>query len=278
MRFFKMHGTGNDFILFDIFRRPELEEKIAEKVVDLCDRHFGIGSDGVLLVCPSERADFRVVMYNPDGTQGQCGNGLRCFAKFVYENGLTDKTRFAVESLGGIVQTELTLDGERVVAVEVDMGPPRLSRAEIPMRGPDTPQVVLEPLRIEGEEFAITCVSMGNPHCVILTDAVDEVDLERWGPALEHHPSFPERTNVEFVQPLSPRELRVRVWERGAGITLACGTGACASAVAAHLAGETEREVTVHLPGGTLGVNWAPSGHVFLKGPAELVFVGEVDI
>lgn len=278
MRFSKMHGLGNDYVVIDCLRQEANlpERRLPQLAREMSDRHFGVGSDGIVLILPSKSAHFRMRIFNSDGSEAEmCGNGVRLFAKYVYERKLTRRTELEIETLAGIIRPRLQIRSGEVLAVKVDMGAPRLDRKEIPMRGKPG-QVINERLRVLGERFEVTCVSMGNPHCVLFVDDVDQFPVERIGPAIENHDSFPRRTNVEFVQVLSPTELRMRVWERGAGETLACGTGASASLVAANLTGRAERKAVVHLRGGDLKVSWAPaSNHVFITGPAEEVFSGE---
>lgn len=357
MRFTKMHGTGNDYIYVDGFQEDLASCDLAALARELSDRHTGIGGDGIICILPSRVADFRMRMFNADGSEGEmCGNGIRCLAKYVVERGMTDKARIRVETLAGIITNEVVLEGDRVTSVRVDMGPPRLAAADIPVRpedlgGPGWPwggfarglgsrpdavpkggrtpldggglapsgnpgaagtgptpgvnpgpnggegpgpephrkpagavlppgfsvpdaAVIQEPLAVGAEAFRVTCVSMGNPHGVIFVDDAGAVDLARLGPQIERHRAFPSRVNVEFVEVRDPATLRMRVWERGSGITRACGTGACASAVAAALTGRAGRKVTVHVDGGPLEIEWADDGHVYLTGPAEEVFTG----
>ena len=277
MKFTKMQGLGNDFVIVDA-RNLTLPTDLADWSKKLCDRHFGIGADGLMLVLPSECADIRMQILNSDGSEAEmCGNGIRCFAKFVYEEGLVKNNPMTVETLAGLMVPEVVLDASgQVVLVTVDMGEPRLTRAEIPMLG-DNGQVIDETLHVVEKPFQITAVSMGNPHCVTFVDDIGQADLEKWGPLLEHSPSFPKKTNVEFVQVLNRQEVIMRVWERGASITMACGTGACATAVACVLNGRTERKITVHLDGGDLKIDWdEASNHIFMTGAAETVFAGEI--
>jgi diaminopimelate epimerase len=219
-------------------------------------------------------------IFNFDGSEAQmCGNGIRCFAKYAYENKLISKNKFAVETLAGIVIPELTILNNKILGVKVNMGTPKLRRREIPMNGEDTPTVVDETLKINSEQiFKITCVSMGNPHCINFVNDVQSIPVDKIGPKIENHPIFPEKTNVEFIQVLNRKEINFRVWERGVGETLACGTGACAALIAAVLNKKTDREVTIHLPGGDLDLRWADDGYVYMTGPAELVFKGEMII
>jgi|YNPNPStandDraft_1061719.scaffolds.fasta_scaffold68243_1 diaminopimelate epimerase len=280
MQFTKMHGIGNDFVVVDAMRGAWPEESLPGLARRICDRHFGIGADGWILVMPSRVADFRMRIFNPDGSEAEmCGNGIRCFAKYVFERNLTPRKEIQVETLAGLMQPKLILHGGKVEKVRVDMGEPRLHRGDIPMRGePTQSPVIREKLRIGGEKYEFTAVSMGNPHCVLFIRNVEQVDVATLGPQIEHHPLFPARTNVEFVQVLNHGELRIRVWERGAGPTIACGTGACAAVVAAVLNGLTQRRVVVHLEGGDLEIEWQGNNHVFMTGPAEEVFVGTLKI
>lgn len=276
MQFTKVHGLGNDFVIVN-----ELEEQIADyktAAIEVCDRHFGIGADGLVVVLPSKIADFRMRIFNSDGSEAEmCGNVTRCFAKYLYEHGLTKKSRIEIETLAGIIVPELQFDAAgKVTSVKVDMGVPRLLRAEIPVAGPEQAQVINEPLQINDETYHITCVSMGNPHCVIFVDDVKAVDLAKIGPKIETHAQFPRKINVEFIQVLNDREMVMRVWERGAGVTLACGTGACAALVAAILNNKTGPKAVIHLDGGDLTVEWKQdTKHIFIEGPAIEVFNGE---
>ena len=277
MRFTKMQGIGNDYIYIDCFK--EKIERPSELSVRLSDRHFGVGSDGIILIGPSEVADCKMDMYNADGSRGKmCGNGIRCVAKYVYERGIAKKPVLTVETLSGIKTLELEVRDGRVLSAEVDMGAPVLSAPLIPVDFPKE-TVVGESAEIGGREYRITCVSMGNPHCVVFVDDPDRIKLEEIGPQFETHPMFPDRVNTEFVQVLKKDELKMRVWERGSGETLACGTGACAAACAAILNKMTERSVKIHLRGGDLAVRWdVGTGEVFMRGPAEFVFDGTVEI
>jgi diaminopimelate epimerase len=246
--------------------------------IKICDRHYGVGADGLVVILPSKVADFRMRIFNSDGSEAEmCGNVTRCFAKYVYEHGLTNKRRIEIETLAGIIVPELQYDAAGAVAsVRVDMGVPRLLRSEIPMTGPEQEQVIGVPLQVDGEVYHITCVSMGNPHCVVFVDDVRTFPIEQIGPKIEHHPQFPRKTNVEFIQVLNDRELIMRVWERGAGVTLACGTGACAALVAAVKNGKTGYQAVIHLDGGDITIEWdEQSGHIFNIGPAVEVFSGE---
>jgi len=282
MRFTKLHGLGNDYVYFDAISQDLTGYDLPKLAQVVSDRHFGVGSDGIILILPSQAADFRMRIFNPDGTEAEmCGNGIRGFAKYVYEHGLTAKTELAVETGAGIVRPRLFVNGEgRVEKVQVDMGPPRLARAEIPMTGQPADQpVVNETLAVGSETLVVTCVSMGNPHCVVFLDPATnpaEFPVSTLGPLIEKHEAFPRRTNVEFAVVEGPQRIRMRVWERGAGETLACGTGACATLVAAALTGQAERKATVRLLGGELDIEWAEDGHVYMTGPAVEVFTGEL--
>lgn len=276
MKFTKMHGIGNDYVYVNCFE--ETVENPSETAVKVSDRHFGIGSDGLILICPSEVADFEMAMYNADGSRGEmCGNGIRCVAKYVYDKGLTDKTSISVETLAGIKYLDLTVEEGKVTLVKVNMGVPKLQADEIPVIA-ESDEVINQPLMAGGREYAVTCVSMGNPHCVtFLEEDVRELDLPLIGPAFENHEKFPKRINTEFVNVIDRKTLRMRVWERGSGETLACGTGACATAVAAILNGLTEEEVTVQLLGGDLNIRWDRDENlVYMTGPATMVFDGEI--
>ncbi len=271
--FTKMHGIGNDYVVLDGFGpRPADPEALARA---LLDRRFGVGGDGLLLVLPSDQADVRMRMFNVDGSEAEmCGNGLRCLVKYAWERGrMTAKAEGTVETKAGILGWRVREADDRVESVTLDMGRPRRERREIPMSGPDG-HVEDEPLEVLDRTFSVTAVSMGNPHAVTFVDDVDAFPLERYGPAVERHASFPRRTNAEFVEVVSPTELRQRTWERGCGETLACGTGACAVVVAAAATGRTKRDVVVHLRGGDLEVRWTKDDHVLLTGPAVEVFEG----
>lgn len=270
LAFTKMHGCGNDFVVLDCMERQPAG--LAEIARSLCHRRFGVGADQLLTIKPSASADFRMEIYNADGGEVEmCGNGIRCFAKYVYEHGLTRKREIVVETLAGLIRPRL--EGEMV---EVDMGRPVLDGRAVPVRADG--RVVNHPLTVDGGEYTVTCVSMGNPHCVLYVDDADALDLPRLGPSFERHAFFPNRVNTEFVQVLGRDEVRVRVWERGAGETWACGTGASAVAVAGVLTGRTDRRVTVHLMGGDLEIRWADDHRVYMTGPAREVFRGSVRV
>lgn len=278
MQFTKMHGIGNDFVVLDCLKAEIPEENLPELARRLCDRRFGIGSDGLILVLPSRVAHLRMRMFNPDGSEAEmCGNGIRCFAKYAYDRKHVTSTQMNVETLAGVKPLKLTVQGGKVTSVTVDMGVPRLQPQEIPVRV-DAENVIGYPLRAAGRKLEFTAVSMGNPHAVIFLDNVSVFPVEKVGPEIEHHKLFPKRTNVQFVQVVNTHEIILRTWERGAGLTLACGTGACAAVVAGALNKLTSREVLVHLPGGNLQIEWLGDGRVLMTGAATEVFVGEIDI
>ena len=276
MKFTKMHGAGNDYVYVNCF--TERVDDPAAVAVTVSNRNFGIGSDGLILIMPSERADVRMRMFNSDGSESEmCGNGIRCVAKYAYDHGIVTKKEITAETGAGILTLQLfTGSAGKVEKVRVNMGAPSLTRGEIPMKGEPGEQVVNQPLNILHTVFSITCVSMGNPHCVIFIDDVASFQVEKYGPLIENHEMFPRRTNVEFVQVISPYEVRQRTWERGAGETLACGTGASAVCVAGVLNGLTERKILNHLSGGDLELEWSEAGPVFMTGPAVEVFSGEI--
>ncbi len=274
MKFTKMHGIGNDYVYVNCFEEtvPNPEE-LARK---MSDRHFGVGSDGLILIKPSERADFEMKMYNADGSEGaMCGNGIRCVAKYVYDYGLTDQTRISIDTQSGIKYLELTVEDGQMKLARVNMGAPELRADKIPILC-DKEQVIHEPIEVDGRTYYMTGVSMGNPHAVVYVEDVEGLEIEKIGPLFEHHPAFPDRINTEFCKVLDPHTVRMRVWERGAGETLACGTGACAVAVASVLGGYTTEEVTVKLLGGDLKIDWDRAENlVYMTGPSEVVFDGE---
>lgn len=272
--FAKYQGTGNDFMMVDgLDGLPELDW--GEFARRWCDRHYGVGADGVILVLRGRTAPFAMRVINADGSEPEmCGNGLRCFVRYLADRGLAPTGPFPVETGAGTLRPEVLAGGQ----VRVDMGHPILARARIPMSGPAAEQVVDEPIAVGTESFLVTAVSMGNPHAVIFVPDVDAVPLAEWGPPLESHPAFPARTNVEFTQVLDRHTARMRVWERGAGPTLACGTGACATLVAGVLTGRLDREATIHLPGGPLAIAWREDGAIVMTGAAEAVFTGELPL
>ena len=276
MKFTKMHGAGNDYVYVDCFK--ETVDNPAETAIKVSNRNFGIGSDGLILIMPTDKADVRMRMFNSDGSESEmCGNGIRCVAKYAYDHGIVTKTEITAETGAGILTLQLFPNAEnKVERVRVNMGPPRLSREEIPMNGTPTPQVVAEELTVLDKTFKITCVSMGNPHCIIYVDDVDNFPVATYGPLIENNQLFPRRTNVEFIQIISRTEVKQRTWERGAGETLACGTGASAVCVAGVLNNLTDRTILNHLAGGDLELEWVENGPVFMTGPATEVFSGEI--
>lgn len=277
MKFTKMQGIGNDYVYVNCFH--ENIENPSEVSRRISDRHFGIGSDGLILIKPSKKADFEMEMYNADGSQGaMCGNGMRCVGKYVYDYGLTDKTRISVDTKSGIKYLGLTIENKKVKLVRVNMGAPVLEAKAIPMIY-EGENVISQPFNVGQDIYEITAVSMGNPHAVVYVENVKNLPLEEIGPKFEKHTAFPESVNTEFVRVIDRKTLEMRVWERGSGETLACGTGACAVAVASVLNGYTEDEVTVRLLGGDLKIFWDRAENlVYMTGPAEIVFEGEIEI
>lgn len=277
MKFTKMHGIGNDYVYVNCFEESVKNPAEVSKFVS--NRHFGIGSDGLILISPSAIADFRMNIYNADGSQAEmCGNGIRCVAKYVYDYGLTDKTEISVETLAGIKYLRLQVENGKVASVEVNMGAPILEPKEIPVAVEESP-VVNVPVEVKGKIYHMTCVSMGNPHAIIFMNNVKDLDIEAIGPYFENHMVFPKRTNTEFVEVLDRNTVNMRVWERGSDETLACGTGACATTVACILNDKTENEVTVHLLGGDLKIRWdREANQVYMTGPATVVFDGEITL
>ena len=277
MKFTKMQGIGNDYVYVNCFEESVKNPAEVSKFVS--DRHFGIGSDGLILISPSAIADFRMNIYNADGSQAEmCGNGIRCVAKYVYDYGLTDKTEISVETLAGIKYLRLQVENGKVASVEVNMGAPILEPKEIPVAVEESP-VVNVPVEVKGKIYHMTCVSMGNPHAIIFMNNVKDLDIAAIGPYFENHTVFPKRTNTEFVEVLDRNTVNMRVWERGSDETLACGTGACATTVACILNDKTENEVTVHLLGGDLKIRWdREANQVYMTGPATVVFDGEITL
>lgn len=278
LSFTKMHGLGNDFIIVDGKQVKELGLDYSTLSIKMCDRNFGIGADGLIIVNPPEvisETDISWRIINSDGSEPQmCGNGIRCFAKYVYERGLVNKKKFTIWTLAGTITPEILDNGE----VKVDMGFPVLEAAKVPVNVGTEHQVVNYPLKVKDRTFNINAVSMGNPHCIIFTDEDTELLAKEYGPYIEKHEIFPEKTNVEFVKVLDSKRIKIDVWERGCGITLACGTGACASTVAGIVNKLIQNKVTAELPGGTLEIEWQQSiegGNIYMSGPAEFVFVGE---
>ena len=278
MKFTKMHGIGNDYIYVNCF-----EEKVdnLEKVsIYVSDRRKGIGSDGLVLIMPSDKADFRMRIFNADGSEAMmCGNATRCIGKYVYDKGLTDKTEITLETNSGIKYLTLFPENGKVEFVEVDMGKAILTPKDIPVNS-DKERFISEPVEVDGKEYKITCVSMGNPHAIVYMDDIKDLELEKIGPSFENHKLFPDRINTEFIEVIDSHTLTMRVWERGSGETFACGTGACASVVASVLNGycNHDEEVTVHLRGGDLKITWNSDGTVIMKGPAALICDGDVDV
>ncbi|MCI9642204.1 MAG: diaminopimelate epimerase [Eubacterium sp.] len=279
MKFTKMHGCGNDYVYVNGFEENIADE--AKAAIIVSDRHFGIGADGLIVIKPSDIADFEMVMYNADGSRGaMCGNGVRCVAKYVYDHKLTDKTSISVASMGSIKYIDVDVENGKVVSAKVDMGSPVLEAKKIPVLS-ENEKAVNEKITVDGKDYLMTCVSMGNPHAVVFTDIpVSEFPLEKIGPKFENNPVFPDRVNTEFVNITDRKNLNMRVWERGSGETLACGTGTCATVVAAILNGYADNDVTVHLIGGDLKISWSgnEADSVFMTGPAETVFSGEIDL
>ncbi|OLA71761.1 MAG: diaminopimelate epimerase [Ruminococcus sp. 37_24] len=278
MKFTKMHGIGNDYIYVNCF-----EEKVdnPEKVsIYVSDRRKGIGSDGLVMIMPSDKADFRMRIFNADGSEAMmCGNATRCIGKYVYDKGLTDKTEITLETNSGIKYLTLFPENGKVEFVEVDMGKAILTPKDIPVNS-DKERFISEPVEVDGKEYKITCVSMGNPHAIVYMDDIKDLDLEKIGPSFENHKLFPDRINTEFIEVIDSHTLNMRVWERGSGETFACGTGACASVVASVLNGycNHDEEVTVHLRGGDLKITWNSDGTVIMKGPAALICDGDIDV
>jgi diaminopimelate epimerase len=273
MRFTKMHGAGNDYVYVNCFDEP-IPADIPALARAVSDRHKGIGGDGLILICPSERGDARMRMFNADGSESEmCGNGIRCVAKYVYDHGIARKDSLKIETGRGVLSLDLEVKQGLVDRVRVNMGQPILKSAEIPTLLAGDPPLNAK-LDVAGKTFDVTCVSMGNPHCVTFVDSLDDPLVLGIGPQIERHPMFPKRVNAEFVLRVSPTEVVIRVWERGSGETQACGTGACAVAVAGALTGRTERKIVGHLPGGDLELEWTESGDVLMTGPAVEVFSG----
>lgn len=280
MKFTKMHGCGNDYIYIDLDK--EFVENKERAAIILSDRHFGIGGDGVIFIKKGKLADFEMIMYNADGSRGaMCGNGIRCVAKYCYDNGYTDKTSFTIESMGAVKYIDVNVENGKVISARVDMGKPILNPADIPVNAGGE-KAIDEPVNICGRDFKMTCVSMGNPHAVMFIDErPKDFELEKYGKALEGNTElFPDRVNAEFAKVIDRKNIEMRVWERGSGETLACGTGSCATAAAAILNGLCDNEVTVHLLGGDLSIEWDgdENSSIFMTGAAETVFTGEIDL
>ncbi len=280
MKFTKMHGCGNDYVYVDLMQESVDDESLA--AIKLSDRHFGIGGDGVIYIQKGKNADFEMVMYNADGTRGaMCGNGIRCVAKYCYDNGLTDKTSFTIESMGAVKYIDVNVENGEVVSAKVDMGAPSLDKNDIPVNV-GSQKAIREKITVDDRDFEMTCVSMGNPHAVMFIDGhLCDFELEKYGKLLEQNTTlFPDRVNAEFAKIIDRKNIEMRVWERGAGETLACGTGACATAVAAIVNGFADNDVTIHLIGGDLQISWSgnDSDSVFMTGGASTVFTGDVDL
>ena len=269
----KMHGLGNDYLFIETEKNqcgdwPELSRQMSH-------RHLGAGADGIILIMPDEAQDFRMRIFNADGSEaGTCGNGIRCFAKYVYERGMTDKTEFVIDTLGGPNGVSLSVDTGEVVFVRSNMGAPKFERSEIPMEGPEG-RVLEEALTVGDETFEVTCANIGNPHAVIFVDDATAIDLADLGPKIENHPAFPQRTNVEFVSVIDRQNITMRIWERGSGITMASGSGSCGAALAAMITDRVDKKINVHLVYGQLGIEWAEDGNVYQEGPATEVYNGE---
>lgn len=278
LRFTKMHGTGNDYVYVNLFQ--ETVENPGELAVKISDRHFGIGSDGLILIAPSEIADCRMIMYNADGSEGaMCGNGIRCVAKYAYEHGIVQNTHITVETKSGVKSLELTVEDGCVTYIQVNMGQAVLKPEDIPVKA-EGETFISQTINVDGRDYEVTCVSMGNPHCVIFTEGIDKMDLEKLGPKFENHELFPNRINTEFVEVIDEHTLKMRVWERGSGETISCGTGTCAVTVAAVLNGYCKQgeEVEVQIRGGRLYDTYQKNGEVLMKGPAAVVFDGEITV
>lgn len=273
--FTKWQGCGNDFVLVNGFTEHLANDNLAALSQKICDRHYGIGADGLILVLPSKKADFRMRILNADGSEAEmCGNGIRCFAGVIRIEGLSDRESFTVETGAGILVPRLQIADDKLTGVRVDMGEPILEGNRIPVEGFGTAHIIEQPITTTDETLSMTCVSMGNPHCIIFVDDADRIPIEKLGPALESHVRFPKKTNVEFATVKDRTHIRMRVWERGAAVTLACGTGSCATLVAAALTGRTEKEAEIELDGGKLQIEWAADNHIYMTGPAEKIFAG----
>lgn len=278
IKFTKMHGLGNDYVYIDCTNGQEIEN-ISTLAQFVSNRHFGIGSDGLILICKSDVADFKMRMFNYDGSEAEmCGNGIRCVGKFVYDKGLTNKDNITVETLAGIKKLKFNIKEGKVQTVEVDMGEPILDAKNIPVVSSESPVKNLK-IQLDDKEFIFTCVSMGNPHAITIVDDVKNFDIEKYGPILEVDSHFPKRANIEFIELVDKNNIKMRVWERGAGETLACGTGACASVVACNLNDYIESEANVELLGGTLNIKWnKENNHIYMTGTATTVFEGELEL
>lgn len=273
-KFSKWNGLGNDFIIVNCLE--ETIENFSPLAVEICDRRFGVGADGLVLLLPSDKADYRMRIFNSDGSEPEmCGNATRCVAKYLYDNQLLSANLFTLETGAGIIRPEIILKDGQYDAVKVDMGEPIVAGDLIPVKGFGMEKVIAQPITVLGQSYEFTAISMGNPHCVIFVEDINKVELEKVGPVLETHALFPKKINVEFVEVKDRTHLRMRVWERGAGITMACGTGSCATLVAAVLNDRSERKAVIELDGGILVIEWAPDNHIYMSGPATEVFCGE---
>ncbi len=278
LKFTKMHGTGNDYVYIDLFQQTL--DCPSELSVKISDRHFGIGSDGLICIAPSETADCRMIMFNADGSEGaMCGNGIRCVAKYAYEHGLVPKEQMTIETKSGVKHLHLTVENGCVTFVEVNMGQAILNPSDIPVRAEGN-DFIAQSIEVDGTSYSATCVSMGNPHCIVFMDHIDELDLTKIGPSFERHEWFPDRINTEFVEVIDRKTIKMRVWERGSGETISCGTGTCAATVASVLNGYCDRdiEIEVRIRGGVLYDTYLKNGEVLMKGPATEVFQGEISI
>lgn len=276
-KFTKMHGLGNSYIYVNMFEEQIEESKLSQLAIQVSNVHTGIGSDGLILICPSEKAPVKMRIFNNDGSEGKnCGNGLRCVAKYAYEHNLVKERKFMIETLSGLVEAEVHVKGNIVHNVTIDMGYPRLQKKEIPMLGNPEEYTISEKMEFNGQLYDVTTVSMGNPHIIFYVRNIEEAPVTTLGPIVEKDQRFPEGVNVEFVEVINEQEIHFRVWERGSGVTQACGTGACAAVVASVLNNHTKRgkETVVHLAGGDLIINWTEDGRVFMTGPAETVCAG----
>lgn len=278
LKFTKMHGTGNDYVYIDLFQQTL--DCPSELSVKISDRHFGIGSDGLICIAPSETADCRMIMFNADGSEGaMCGNGIRCVAKYAYEHGLVPKEQMTIETKSGVKHLHLTVENGCVTFVEVNMGQAILNPSDIPVRAEGN-DFIAQSIEVDGTSYSATCVSMGNPHCIVFMDHIDELDLTKIGPSFERHEWFPDRINTEFVEVIDRKTIKMRVWERGSGETISCGTGTCAATVASVLNGycDWDIEIEVRIRGGVLYDTYLKNGEVLMKGPATEVFQGEISI
>lgn len=277
-QFTKMHGLGNNYVYVNMFQEQLQEEQLSEIAKKVANVHTGIGSDGLILICPSENAPVKMRIFNNDGSEGKnCGNGLRCVAKYAYEHKIVTDTEFKIETLSGLVDAKVHVDNDTVTLVTVDMGEPKLLKSQIPMEGKPDSKTINERIEFNGQQYEVTTISMGNPHIIFYVDDIETAPVTTLGPIVEKDPRFPEGVNVEFVQVVSEDEIHFRVWERGSGVTQACGTGACAAVVSSVLNELTQagKDTTVHLAGGDLTINWTTDGRVLMTGPAEVICTGE---